>query len=619
MTPHPSADETGETGFPTSVRFESAPRPGPHAGQVEPRAGGRPGPLPGLLLFGFGVYLSVLYLGFRPVPTSDFCGFLKTGQELLSLHLPTSYKHAPVLGVLIVGLSRLVGGAHPELSAGWLLNSMLYPCTLVLFWLVGRKLFGQSAAFVAVVAILNPWSVGMLADPIVETTLLFFTLLTLFLISRRSKWAYLLASVTTLVRYEGAALILGALVTDLIEAGSGRHRARAVARAALASAPLGVWLAGPLLTLTAAPAGAGHYLQEMGAFSGGRFVFGEYLKLLSGVAFCPLLQLWQGSPGWAVDLLRRGVQLLAFVSLGVGTVLGLIRRERLIVAISIFLWPYLLIHAWHSFLAPRFCATVAGLTLIVTWYGATSAWRTAMPATAPRKPFRLAVHWLVLAVASVWLGMLLLSLPGVAAASPRSVSVPYVAIAVVALLLALMLATRRSGPAMGLVAGTVVACVVIVSNQFTLARVVGDGRQGIEYEALGEWFREHARPAEAIVCGNPCVVRLYAPGRAADVRALWRVSAGSPQEFVARCREQGIAYVAWDSDTGCAVGTFYYRLFGYDRIEDLREPRSSGPYQFLVQLKATDSRYVNVFRLSEPTSAAVPAVEPTGTRTPFPQ
>ncbi|MHC4639399.1 MAG: hypothetical protein ACYTBV_18135, partial [Planctomycetota bacterium] len=159
-------------------------------------------------LFGFGAYQSVLYFGHTIVPISDFPAFFKTGQELLSFQTPSSFKRVPVLGLLQVLLSYVVGGQHPGLTAGWLLNAIFHPFNLVLLWLIGREIVGKSAVWLAIIAILNPWVIYLLTEPIVETTLLFFVLLTFYLMFKRSKWCYLLASITTMVRYEGAALVL---------------------------------------------------------------------------------------------------------------------------------------------------------------------------------------------------------------------------------------------------------------------------------------------------------------------------------------------------------------------------------------------------------------------------
>ena len=82
----------------------------------------------------------------------------------------------------------------------------------------------------------------MLRDPIVETTLLFFVLLTCWFIFRRSKWCYLFAGIATMARYEAAALILAAFVVDMIESKTNRERLKAFFYSALASVPLIIWL-----------------------------------------------------------------------------------------------------------------------------------------------------------------------------------------------------------------------------------------------------------------------------------------------------------------------------------------------------------------------------------------
>ena len=93
-----------------------------------------------LVLFGFGTYLSVLYYGYQKVPPRDFYYFVITGRQLLSFDLPTSFTRLPVPGILISGLSHFLGGACPELSAGWLLNAFLNPFNLLLLgWSAERS------------------------------------------------------------------------------------------------------------------------------------------------------------------------------------------------------------------------------------------------------------------------------------------------------------------------------------------------------------------------------------------------------------------------------------------------------------------------------------------------
>jgi len=213
------------------------------------------------VLLAFGIYHSVLYFGHTIVPNSDFPAFFKTGQELLSLKLPSSFKRVPLLGLLQVCLSYPVGGQHPGLTAGWLLNALLHPFNLILLWLVAREIVGKSALWLAIIAILNPQVVYLLTEPIAETTLLFFILLTFYFIFKRSKWSYLFASITTMVRYEGAALILVAFVMDMIYSKSKRERIRAFLYSAAASVPLAVWMLGTVVNWQA---GSTHYLTLFG-------------------------------------------------------------------------------------------------------------------------------------------------------------------------------------------------------------------------------------------------------------------------------------------------------------------------------------------------------------------
>jgi len=201
----------------------------------------------GIALFAFGAYQSILYFGHKVVPISDFPDIVRVGHELLSFKLPSSFKIAPVTGLLQASLSYLVGGEYPDLTAGWLLNAILHPFTVLLLWLVGKKVLGRSAVWFALVATVNPWLLYMLREPLIETPLLFFVLLTAYLILKRSKWCYLAASITTVVRYEGAALILAAFVIDAIESKSRKQIVRSFIYSALAAMPLAIWLAGTAL------------------------------------------------------------------------------------------------------------------------------------------------------------------------------------------------------------------------------------------------------------------------------------------------------------------------------------------------------------------------------------
>jgi len=246
------------------------------------------------LLLAFGIYHSVLYFGHQPVPHFDFNCFANLGHQLLSFQVPSSFKRVPLVGIMQVLLGHIVGGKSPDFTGGLLLNAILHPLIAVLLWLVGRRIIGKSALWFAIIAIINPWMLQLLTEAIAEVTLLFSVLTTFYFMFRRSNLCYVFASITTMVRYEGAALIAAAFVMDMIYCESKQQRIRAFAYSALASVPLMIWMTGTLLNWQSE--GPTHYLKIFSndykkQFSGpieNRTGIIRNMKLLWQVGFRPL-------------------------------------------------------------------------------------------------------------------------------------------------------------------------------------------------------------------------------------------------------------------------------------------------------------------------------------------
>ena len=133
-----------------------------------------------LLLFGLGIYHSILYFGHQVVPHFDFCCFANLGNQLLSFEMPQSFNRVPLVGIFQVLLGKVIGGSAPDFSGGWLLNSLLHPFNAVLLWLIGRRIVGKAAIWLAVIMIINPWVLQLLTEAIVETTLLCGVLATFY-------------------------------------------------------------------------------------------------------------------------------------------------------------------------------------------------------------------------------------------------------------------------------------------------------------------------------------------------------------------------------------------------------------------------------------------------------
>jgi len=557
--------------------------------------------LTGVVLFAFGVYHSILYFGHTVVPISDFPDFFRVGRELLSLQMPTSFKLAPVLGILQNLLVFVSWGSPPELTAGWLLNAVLHPFTVVLLWLVGKRIIGRSAVWFAIIASINPWTVYYLTEPIIETPFLFFILLTLYLIFRRSRWAYLAASVTTMVRYEGAALILAAFVGDIIHRKDRRDVIRALTYSVLASLPLVIWLT---LTAVTWKGGGTHYFN---VFFSKEYVKGFvepvssrtglllHIQLLWQVAFQPLFIPYPGASNELVEMLSKLGELTCIVGLVSGCIFSIIRRRWEILMLLLFFVPYFVLHAYYPYPLTRFHSTIFWIVLLVAWFGLQSI--GGFLADKARLPWQatLALKTSVAVAACVWFVNLAREFGGEATISPASASMPYVAMLVAGIIIASRALAEHPIQISRHLCVASMLCLVIASNQFVLVRLVGDGKREIEFKMLGEWFAANGKPDEKLaVYQND--TQLFAGKNAPNVVGFPK--ADSPDELVGKLRQQGVTYVVWATREGYSHGehTGYQQLGLNKTIAFLDKPQSIGPYKFVAQI-GSKRGYVNVFRL----------------------
>ena len=584
-------------------------------------------------LLSFGVYQSVLYFGHKLIPNPDFVCFAQLGHELLSFKLPSSFMRAPVLGLLQAALSHIVGGQRPDLTAGWLLNAIFHPFNLVLLYLVGKRIVGKSALWIAIIAILNPWVIYMLTEPVVETTLLFFTLLTFYFILKRSKWSYVFASIATMVRYEGAALIMAAFVMDMIHSTSRRQRIHALLYSALAALPLALWMLGTVLTWKAQ---TGHYFdvftkQYAEAFTQPveqRTGLVLHSKLLWEVGFRPLLlstaavkAMFMFSRLTAAELssmrtLFGASQIITAASFAFGSIYGLCKRRWEILFLLLFLVPYFLLHARYPYPFQRFHINIFWIVLLICLFGLQSIWparRTSLwvggrlldrNGRAP-KGLVVVLQVLIAVISAVWLVSLVLYLPKIASISPRSVWLPFVAMILAGLIFAGRLYVHKLRNLLRELSILALVCLIIVSNQFSLVRVVGDGQTEKEFKDLADWYIANARAGEKMGVYMATVVKIFAPKFAQDIVALPK--ADSPEEFVKACFDQNITYVVWATREGAREDHTGYRQLGlHKNIAHLATPKSTGPYQFVTQV-GSERGYVNIFSLRRPADAAEPA------------
>jgi hypothetical protein len=554
-------------------------------------------------LFAFGVYVSIIYFGHKVVPNPDFQAWSGIARQLLSLKVPHSFKQAPVLGFLHVFLSNFIVGRHPDLTAGWLLNALLYPFNLILFWLIGRKIVGKSALWLALIIIIHPWLVYLLCEPIVETTLIFFSLLTFYFMFKRSSWCYLFASITTMTRYEGAALILAAFVMDMIYSTNRRQRIRAFLYSAAATLPLAFWLLGTALTWKP---GTGHYLSIFTKEYAKGFVEPladrrgviKHMGILWWVGFQPLLMPYPQADKAFVGVFWGLNKILAAVSFFFGCGYGLYKRQWKILALLIFFVPYFLLHAIYPYPIPRFHAPVFWIALLLCWFGLQSFWKLINGQGRIPKAGVFMLQALVLITAAIWLYHLVAYLPQMSRISPTSAFLPWAAMALVTFAFGLRIYIYKFRYLLRELLILVLVCLIIVSNQFILAPFLRDGKQGIEFKLLADWYVANAKPGEKMASYSTHPMRIYAPEYAEYF--IWPPKAENPSEFIKACYENNITYIVWATREGLSKDHYGYHKLGLDRnIAMLGEPRSIGPYEFITQLGSRRG-YVNIFRLHKP-------------------
>ena len=202
--------------------------------------------------------------------------------------------------------------------------------------------------------------------------------------------------------------------------------------------------------------------------------------------------------------------------------------------------------------------------------------------------------------AAAWCISLVKYFPNAASVSPTSASMPYVTMLVVAVIVVARLLigsiplSARIPPHLCIVS---VMCLVIASNQFPLARLLGDGQREIEFKMLGEWFAANAKPNDKLaVYQND--TQLFAGKFAANVVGFSKEE--SPRKLAEKLRQEGVMYVVWATREGFSHGQHPdYQLLRLNRnIGFLDKPRSIGCYEFVTQV-GTELGYVNIFRLKD--------------------
>jgi hypothetical protein len=400
-----------------------------------------------------------------------------------------------------------------------------------------------------------------------------------------------------MVRYEGAALILTAFVMDMIYEKSTRQRIKSFILSAIASIPVLLWMLAMVLEMK--KGGSTHYLKEMGETGAFGPTFARFLNMTWQTGFYTLL-IPPFKTQEDMDIVFNLSKLFVFCGFSFGVVYGLIKRKWEILALLIFLLPYLAIHALHSFVLPRFAIIISWIIFLIFLYGLVSFWNIINKDKKLPMPIILLLQIILIAVSLFWLSGIYKLVADSARFSPRSTSIPYVTLVLVIILSAIRCLTIPKSKITSHVTVLAFLCLMIFSNQLVFARTVGNGKANYEFKMLADWYVKNAQTGEKMVSTMPNLLRIFASRYKENFIHTNSLKTEDPVEFVKMCYEKNVTYVAWDSRLGLAPGDRYYNIWKLQKVAPLVRPQDNGPYEFVDQIRLNKRRYINIFRLRGP-------------------
>lgn len=557
------------------------------------------------ILLAFGVYKSLALYGVFQVPNPDFPGFVQVGRQLLKFKVPSSFKRLPMVGLLQLLLGRLMPGDQPVLTAGWVINAVFSALSVVLLWRVGKRIIGDSAIWVAVLAMLNPWVLRSQVNPIAETSMIFFTLLTFFFMFRDSWWVYLFACFASMVRYECAVLIPIAFVMDMIKRKGLKQRLRALLWTALAFAPMALWLFGMRLSWKK-PGASRAYVSH---FTGGTRLGMQYVETLWDASFKAMLQLPAAAKAMFVrttsaeaasitasaNTLFTIARVITIVAVIAAVVWCIYRRKWNIVALLLFFGIYVGIHAARKATHQRYCVPVIWLAILLCAYGLQVAWRTINIKNWMPKLLVIFLQVAFFVGATVWLIMLIPYMQKLAPICEKAQYLPYAAggalilvVVVRACLFKLKFLTRD-------LALTALVCLLVAGFHFTTARVIDNGLYYVEFRHMLDWYKANARPQEKLATRWTHVLRLMTKKNARNIIELTTLASDTFEGFIQNCYDNDITFVACNSRGSSKTK----KGLGAVR-KQLARPRSVGPFEFIKRIEVSGNTWINIFHLHRP-------------------
>jgi hypothetical protein len=172
------------------------------------------------------------------VPESDFFDYKEKAVQLSNFDYPENFKRPPLFPVAIAVFAVPFSGPYQELYAAELIVALSALFSLLFIYRISFRFLGKHALWIAWVFAMHPTTLRMAIKPKPE---MFVTVFILWAIDRflgGDRKAYLIAFLATMVRYEGALVIVAFFVVDFI---FNKARIKSLFYSFLAGLPLVLW------------------------------------------------------------------------------------------------------------------------------------------------------------------------------------------------------------------------------------------------------------------------------------------------------------------------------------------------------------------------------------------
>jgi len=563
-----------------------------------------------LIFLAFSIYKAIVLFGAIPVPNPDYSGFVRVGRELTSLELPSNYKRVPVLGTLQVLLGHLMGGGHPILTASWLLNAIMSCGNILLLCLIARKIIGQAGIWLALIVVLNPWMLRYQVVPIAETSLIFFSMLTFFLMMKPTRWAYAAAATASMVRYEGVVLVAIIFLMDMFFfSKSKKQRIWALVRAFLASLPFLLWMLGTYLNWEATA--TGHYLGHYGkSLKNSGFI--RFFSLIWHSTFRPLvltpgflkvrfgLQLQTQATVDSLNNLYAITKVIAVIGAVTAILGGIIKRNWNLLALILFACFYICVHALRVNSHSRYTVPIIWLAMLIVWAGWRYLWQVINYRRWMPRYLIIVLQVLVIMAGLIWFAQLAGYLPKMASRCQAAANLPYVTFAAMVFIIIAAAVLHKAKSLGRYLAWTAVLSVVVISQHFATGGRIGNGSYNIEFRRLVDWYLTNTQPEDNKIASTwSPLLKLMADKYEKNIVSMSSIKGKSWEKFVENCRKRKVHYVSWTHR-----GSRKTRR-GMKHIQDiLRYPRSNKDFLLVHRIEIPSrkkNRWINIFKLRQTT------------------